>query len=579
MDNFRDELEIIQEISVGFGIACWAYSLSEKQFLYISPALKKLYGVPMDEEIEDPEHWLRFIHPEDLHHVRDQLKGLKRKREVTLQYRIMKDVGTRMVEERRRLVPGPGNISQRMEGLLTDITYRKKTETELKKALSGYRLLFDNNPNPMWVYDLESLRFLAVNNAAIYIYGYTRKEFLSLTLKDIRTPDQHLRLDRRISDIRDMAQWASSQHWKHIRKDGTLIDVDIHSHEIQFQGRSARLVQIIDITDKVKAENELNIYQQNLQALIDNTSDLIWSLDFGFKLVTFNQAYSNWLFQVFGVLPMKGQSILVPEADPELVSRWKNFYEKAMAGNAYRVEESFLHQGSTEFMEIYFNPIRENTGKVIGIGCFARDITAIREAIGKIKQNIEELDSIFESITDGFVAVSKDWIFARMNKECEKLLHRKREDLIGKCIWDVFPDEDRYQFRAVFERAANKRETVHFEEFFAPFNQWFSGSVYPSTEGISIYFRDITGSKIARQQILDQNDQLREIAWISSHGIRKPVANILGLIDLFQDDERDKKNGEIINMLRLSAKELDQVVHRIVDKSRVVEKSGDNPKK
>jgi len=108
-----------------------------------------------------------------------------------------------------------------------------------RESEEGYRLLFENNPHAMWIYDRESLAFLAVNDAAIERYGYSRDEFLRMTLKDIRPAQDIPWLLERVSLIRPGMNSASGRH---LRKDGTLFDVEIVSHTLGFEGRRAELV-------------------------------------------------------------------------------------------------------------------------------------------------------------------------------------------------------------------------------------------------------------------------------------------------------------------------------------------------
>lgn len=118
-----------------------------------------------------------------------------------------------------------------------------------------YRLLFQSNPAPMWVYDMETLRFLAVNDAAVANYGYTRDEFLGMTIKDIRPAEDIARLLESVQ--RSPQDLEFSGEWRHQRKDGALVWVDIVSQPLTFQGRRARLVTAMDVTQRKRAQDEI----------------------------------------------------------------------------------------------------------------------------------------------------------------------------------------------------------------------------------------------------------------------------------------------------------------------------------
>lgn len=123
-----------------------------------------------------------------------------------------------------------------------------------------YRLLFDSNPHSMWVYDLETLRFLMVNDAAIRRYGYSRDEFLSMTIADIRPPEDVPGLIRNVVRVVDGIDYAGT--WRHREKDGSLIFVEIISHVLDFAGRRAELVLAHDVTDRMRLEDQLRQAQK-----------------------------------------------------------------------------------------------------------------------------------------------------------------------------------------------------------------------------------------------------------------------------------------------------------------------------
>ncbi len=145
-----------------------------------------------------------------------------------------------------------------------------------------YRVLFESNPFPMWVYDLETLKFLAVNDAALLKYGYSNEEFDKMTLPDIRPPEDAELLLKNISTESDMYQWSAG--WRHIKKDGTIINVEILSHEITFNNRKARLVTVNDVTEKMKAETALKEAEQRYRSTLDNMQE-------GFQIISFDWKY------------------------------------------------------------------------------------------------------------------------------------------------------------------------------------------------------------------------------------------------------------------------------------------------
>jgi diguanylate cyclase (GGDEF)-like protein/PAS domain S-box-containing protein len=144
---------------------------------------------------------------------------------------------------------------QILVGSLGSVIQRHRVTEQLRKSEAQYRLLFDSNPHPMWVYDRETLQFLAVNRSAVEHYGYSEPEFLAMTLLDIRPAEDAEALLKEVKEIGLGSKGFSL--WRHLKKDGTLIDVEISSDGIDFNGRPARLVLSNDITARKASEQEI----------------------------------------------------------------------------------------------------------------------------------------------------------------------------------------------------------------------------------------------------------------------------------------------------------------------------------
>jgi two-component system, cell cycle sensor histidine kinase and response regulator CckA len=133
---------------------------------------------------------------------------------------------------------------------------RKGAERRLLESAEEYRVLFDGNPHPMWVFDSETLGFLAVNDAAVRLYGFSRDEFLGMTIKDIRPPEEVPALLEHLRTIADKPDTLATQT-RHSRKDGSRLEVDGASNPIEFHGRRARLVLAHDATEKKQLQAQL----------------------------------------------------------------------------------------------------------------------------------------------------------------------------------------------------------------------------------------------------------------------------------------------------------------------------------
>lgn len=137
------------------------------------------------------------------------------------------------------------------------------SQQALRQSEEQFRLLFTANPHPMWVYDLQTLAFLQVNNAAVDAYGFSREEFLSMTIADIRPPEDIPALLDNVALVASGLDRAGI--WRHRKRNGEVIFVEITSHTLEFGGRPAEVVLAHDVTDRVRAEEEIRQLTQELE--------------------------------------------------------------------------------------------------------------------------------------------------------------------------------------------------------------------------------------------------------------------------------------------------------------------------
>ena len=239
----------------------------QANFLYVSPSIGHVLGYT-PEELRG-QYAFAHVHPEDLPRALEAFQsGIDHpERTFKLQLRYQRKDG----EWRQLETVGRNRLEDpEMAGIVInarDVTDRWRAEEDVRSSEKQYRLLFQGNPNPMWVFDLETQAFLEVNEAATRHYGYSREEFLAMTVADIRPPDKN-------DTLKDAALNAAdrSQVWRHRRKDGSLIDVEVIWSPIVFRNRFAALALAADVTERRRVEHRNAVFSKLSHRLSSSTT-------------------------------------------------------------------------------------------------------------------------------------------------------------------------------------------------------------------------------------------------------------------------------------------------------------------
>ena len=265
--------------------------------------------------------------------------------------------------------------------LVLDVTLATRIEEALRKSEAQYRLLFEANPQAMWVYDVETRRFLAVNNAAIQRYGYSRNEFLSMTIHDIRPPEEAQRLSEYLSHTNPAFNQAGE--WLHKKKDGTVISVEITSNRLDFEGRRAVIVLANDITERKRAEKALRESEDRYRDLVDNSHELICTHDLDGRVISVNP----WAARMLGypenaIVGMNIRDGLLPEYRDEFDQYLHKVKTEGSARGVMKVRTS---TGEIRLWE-YYNTLRTQGVERPIVRGMAHDATERREALRREKE-------------------------------------------------------------------------------------------------------------------------------------------------------------------------------------------------
>jgi PAS domain S-box-containing protein len=267
---------------------------------------------------------------------------------------------------------------------------------------ANFYSLFEFSPVPMWVFDTHTLKFLEVNKAAVVNYGYSKEEFLSMTIDDISPKEERI---KNIAVHHNNTKKYFGQVFHHIRKNGELIFVEIESNPIIFKEHQARIVLATDATAKLKAQEDLLRSEQRFKALVQDGSDMITIIDknFHYKYV------SPASLRVFGAEPsfFVGQDSF-QYIHPDDLSRVREeakqiWSKKKIQLSPYRYKDV---KGDWLWIETFAANLLDDPA-VEGIVCTSKDVTQKILSDKMINENIERYNIVSKATSD----VIWDWDF------------------------------------------------------------------------------------------------------------------------------------------------------------------------
>jgi PAS domain S-box-containing protein len=461
-----------------------------------------------------------------------------------------------------------------------DISDRKKVENELNLEKEKYRNLFNFSPIPQWVYDVETFRFLDVNEAAVRHYGYSKKEFLSMTIHAITLSDDLNYLEE-IIVAKVKAKLFNRGKIRNQKKSGEIIYVNIKANTIQFEGRDARLVIATDITENIKSEQALKLSEQRFKALVQDGSDLIAILD-----AEGNYKYVSPTSK--SILGMDADFLIGKNAFDFIYAEDKGLVMKqfGMLSVQKRVEIPAFRflDGNNKFrwIETIITDMSDDP-VITGIVANSRDVTQRIEDENKIKAGLERYNIVSKATSDtiydfNFLTNEVVW-----NKGIHGIFgHKLAADTTTQEWWlkNVHP-EDAKRTVQNFEHCIKKKKTRWKAEY--RFRSADGTYRYVLDRSFLIYnedgepvkmigaIQDITEQINYIQAIEDQNTRFREIAWFQSHVARAPLARIMGLTDILKNAEGETYYSELLGHILTSAQELDDVIRSIVIRSAEVD--------
>ncbi|MBW3630304.1 MAG: PAS domain S-box protein, partial [Gemmatimonadetes bacterium] len=358
-------------------------------FRWVSPSLGEVLGYSGEDLNGTP--MMELVHPDDRQAFAAALADVVagRAEEIRLRYRARHRVGDWvMLEAHGRPVRHPREAGVVL--IARDVTRDHILEERVRETQEVYRQLFDNNPFPMWTVDPESLAFLDVNRAATDRYGYSREAFLALTLRDIRPPEEVPLMLAAVSMPHEGDRFSAHIPHCHRTRDGTLLDVEVHSHSIVVQGQKIFVAVANDVTERRRAQAAVEESHQLVSSIVEGTPDTIYVKDLDGRYVPINSAGARAFGRPADQIIGQDDLALFP---PELARTFvAGDAQVKSSGEMISYEERFSSPNGLQTFTTTKLPRHDPGGAIVGIIGISRNITKRKEAEEALRSAKEEAE-------------------------------------------------------------------------------------------------------------------------------------------------------------------------------------------
>ena len=462
-----------------------------------------------------------------------------------------------------------------------NITERKLSEKAIKASEERYKLLADNITDLLAIYSPDGvLEF--ISNSVYRLLGYQPSRLIGKDPSAFIHPDDLVWLNANFHPEEYHGDEYFSGQYRLLHAQGHWVHFSTRRKPIRDE--HGRIKQIIcncrDITDKIKSQEALQKSEAHFRMLADNILDLVTLHD----LKGIFEYVSPSARAVLGYEPEELIGVnafeLIHQDDSKIL--WAKNFEKAKEGCETFIDEfRMLHKnGNWIHLEATTKIIRDGNGNPEKFLTTSRDISEWKLAKSALQESEEKYRCLIES-SDALIALMDTaGRYIYVNDIRAKFFGIKKEDVIGKTLYDFYEKKQADLFMDQFRIAVDRDIKVVYESPVLKSGQeyWLHATIQPIKNSSGevcaamVNSIDITAIKEASKKLLDQNRELRNIAFLQSHIVRSPLANLKALLDLVEMDGLNEENAKIYKMLEYSADQLDKVIKGIVEKTSAAEK-------
>lgn len=445
--------------------------------------------------------------------------------------------------------------------------------------------LFNHSPLPKWIFDIETLQFLLVNDAACDNYGYTREEFLSMSIRDIRPVEDIPILEETLNNTFKKGQDERARVLRHVKKNGEIIFVKIKAKFLTFEEREVRLVTCVDVTAEIETRNKLTESNSKLQLASEIAHLGYWTND----LVKSKIQWSEEMFKIFDLNP--NTFILTIENvrkcyHPDDIFEFDSNLNFSFGGikNMETERRIITSSGETKWVLERINLIKDENGNPIKLDGIVIDITKRK----LYEQEIIESNERFKIIAKATIEAIIDWdikndtviwgegfqsifgydLSVYDNYLWSNNIHPEDRDKVLENLNTILEDPTKEIFTSEFRFLKANRE-ISYVQHKGIILRDANGK---ATRGLAAMI-DLTETQERLRKIESQNELLKEIAWTQSHVVRAPLANLQGFIKLLKDEINEGvTDPKLLDYIINSTEKLDEIILDIVKKTNKIDK-------
>lgn len=368
---------------------------------------------------------------------------------------------------------------------------RKQLEQELDR-------IFNLTPDVICMMNRKG-RFLRINPAASKALGHSERDLLQLRIFDTVSPEDKSRLDIEFASL-DTSQRSSYAELCHVTSDDQRKWLAWSLSSFPEEGLIFAVAK--DISEKKQLE--LLLERSNEMARIGS-----WEVDvLNDKTYWSPMLYKLMEYDIEGEAPNLAGAINLYKQGESREKMAAIVGESLISGSALDLEVQIITAKGNELWVKVIGQPKMKDGKCVALYGSFQDINVRKEAQLALTKALEEKNNILESIGDGFFAVNKDWTVSYWNTQAENMLFTPKQAIIGKNLWDVFSDSKESLSYQKYHEALLEGEVKHFEDWYESLKRWYGISAYPSSTGLSVFFKDITEARLAKKELEALNESL-----------------------------------------------------------------------